>query len=113
MPVEVVGRPSRGEGRTPGVGLGEGCAVEVEGGNGLVRRMLRLRKDIMGYAVERRVWSMVEEECQDICLLSNQQESEINSLFVIFYFVSFQSILSLTQFPRVSLHFAIFRYMLA
>ena len=54
MPVEVVGRPSRGEGRTPGVGVGEGCVVEVEGENGLVRPMLRLRKDIVGCAVEKR-----------------------------------------------------------
>ena len=54
MPVEVVGRPSKGEGRTPGVGVGEGCAVEVERGDGLVRPMLRLRKDIVGCAVERR-----------------------------------------------------------
>lgn len=42
VPVEVVGRPSRGEGRVPG---GEGCGG-VEEELEVVRPTLRLRKDI-------------------------------------------------------------------
>lgn len=46
MPVEVVERPSSGEGRVPGgAGLGKGRAGEAEVG-WWVRGMLRLRKDM-------------------------------------------------------------------
>lgn len=51
VPVEVVGRPSRGEGRVPGgKGVGEvgegGVEVELEGLAGF-RGVERLRKDIL------------------------------------------------------------------
>ncbi len=91
VPVEVVGRPSRGDGRTPGIGEGGGgggARVEaaavvgpddddddddaVGGGDGdcgewrdlgvlEVRPMLRLRKDIVDLVVELRI--MVERFC--------------------------------------------------
>ena len=53
MPVEVVGRPSSGEGRTPGVrgwgwGWG-GWGGEGEWEEGLGGATLRLRKDIAGW----------------------------------------------------------------
>ena len=53
MPVEVVGRPSRGEGRIPGMCCVKGSADGFCGfasmetrAEGLVSPMLRLRKDI-------------------------------------------------------------------
>lgn len=50
MPVDVVGRPSRGEGRVPGVevaGVDEGEARWLGGRlEGFVRPVLRFRKDI-------------------------------------------------------------------
>ena len=58
VPVEVVGRPSRGEGRVPGSG-GLGWEVGLEGGEEDEERpMLRLRKDIV--QSRRRVRELVK-----------------------------------------------------
>jgi len=57
VPVEVVGRPSRGEGRDPGAWAGRGCEAVGKGcrgpEEGPAMPILRLRKDI-----ERSEWAV-------------------------------------------------------
>lgn len=69
VPVDVVGRPSIGEGRTPG-GVGAGCAIEGDDGafdaslpaGARDSAMLRLRNAILGVsgAVSRDSSKMLE-----------------------------------------------------